>query len=93
MGLFSNVETVVYWRIYVDVDEDGNIKDNVVGEYAVPDREYDFYFFKEQSIAENINDYKVAIVGFKTDLVLKPVEEPAEEPTEPPTEEPTTETA
>lgn len=91
MGVLTGQEVVTYWRIYVDVDADGNIRENLAGEYVVPDREYDFYFYKEKSIGENILDYKVEIVKFKPDLVLKEV--PIEEPTETaPEQEPTTET-
>lgn len=79
------------YQIFVDVDEEGNVRDNMVGINIIPDREYDFFFYQDVDIALNINNYKVEIVKFKPALVLRddlPVEEsteetPAETPTEP----------
>jgi hypothetical protein len=57
--------------LYVNIDEDGNIVDSLYGQNIIPDREYDFFFYTTEEIAENAFDYKVAIVKMKPELVKK----------------------
>jgi hypothetical protein len=57
--------------LFVDIDENGNIVDALYGYNIIPDREYNFFFFTTEEIAENAFDYKVAIVKMKPELVEK----------------------
>jgi hypothetical protein len=57
--------------LFVNIDENGNVIEALYGLNIIPDREYDFFFYTTEEIAENAFDYKVAIVGMKPELVLK----------------------
>jgi hypothetical protein len=57
--------------LFVDIDEEGNIIDALYGYNIIPDREYNFFFYTTEEIAENAFDYKVAIVKMKPELVVK----------------------
>jgi hypothetical protein len=57
--------------LFVDIDEQGTIIDALYGYNIIPEREYNFFFFTTEEIAENAFDYKVAIVKMKPELVEK----------------------
>jgi hypothetical protein len=57
--------------LFVDIDEQGTIIDALYGYNIIPEREYNFFFFTTEEIAENAFDYKVAIVKMKPELVVK----------------------
>ncbi|CRK80297.1 hypothetical protein [Neobacillus massiliamazoniensis] len=61
--------------IYVNVDVEGNITNAIAGERIIPDKEYDFFFLRDEITASNIMKFKVVLNGFKADLVLKEGEE------------------
>lgn len=57
--------------IFADINEEGDIKDALVGKRILPDRQYDYFFYVEQEVSENIDDYKVVLEGLKPQLVKK----------------------
>jgi hypothetical protein len=57
--------------LFVDIDEQGTIIDALYGYNIIPDREYNFFFYTTEEVAENAFDYKVAIVKMKPELVEK----------------------
>jgi hypothetical protein len=57
--------------LFVDIDEEGTIIDALFGYNIIPDREYNFFFYTTEEVAENAFDYKVAIVKMKPELVEK----------------------
>lgn len=56
---------------FANVDENGEIIDALFGPAVIPDRPFDFFFFVESEVAENFTDYKVEIINYKPELVLK----------------------
>lgn len=58
-------------QIFVNVDSQGNIVEIFTGEKLVATESFDFYFFKNKQVAEDIDSYKVKLTGLKADLVLK----------------------
>jgi hypothetical protein len=57
--------------LFVDIDEQGTIIDALYGYNIIPEREYNFFFYTTEEVAENAFDYKVAIVKMKPELVEK----------------------
>ena len=69
MDLYN--ETMNKYAVYVNVDENGNIKNSLMGLNIIPDKQYDYYFLVNEDIALNIDKYKVILDGNKPKLSLK----------------------
>lgn len=64
-------------QVYINVNKDGSVKDEISGMKVIPEADYDYYFFLEQERANNLGSYRVVIdENMKPQLVLK---EPTEE--------------
>ncbi|WP_026694078.1 hypothetical protein [Peribacillus kribbensis] len=59
------------WRLFCNTDNEGNITQAYFGEEIAASDPFTFFFLVDEEIANNIFDYKVQIVGFKTQLVKK----------------------
>lgn len=63
-------------QVYVNVNPDGTIKDEVSGMKVIPESDYDYYFFLEQSKADNLVNFRVVIdENMKPQLEERAVEE------------------
>lgn len=50
----------MFYLVFCDVDEEGNITDALVGTNIIPNRQYDYFFFtSDEGVTNNINQYKV----------------------------------
>lgn len=58
-------------QLYCNVDDQGNITQSIYGMNIIPSETFDFFFMIDEETAENIEDYKVGIEGFKAALILK----------------------
>ena len=58
-------------RIYVNVDDQGNIKLDYSGKDIVMTEPYHYCFMKDEEVAQNIARYKVVVEGMVPQLVLK----------------------
>lgn len=56
---------------FVDVDENGNITGSMCGERVIPDKQYDFFFYRDPSYADTLHEYRVELNGYKAELVRK----------------------
>ncbi|WP_374187426.1 hypothetical protein ACEPPU_24055 [Priestia aryabhattai] len=78
-----------FYQIFITVDDEGNITTAEMGRYIIRLEPCDFFFVVNEEeykeIEPNIKNYKVALNGYRSELVLKEsVEEtPTETPTEP----------
>lgn len=60
--------------VFVDVNDSGEIRGAYVGKDIIANRQYGFFFYVDEGVANNITDYKVILNGYNASLVLK--EEP-----------------
>lgn len=45
--------------IFLDCDEAGNITSLIAGKSVIPDRQYQYFFYKDAYVGESIQNYKV----------------------------------
>ncbi|WP_079475622.1 hypothetical protein [Marinococcus halophilus] len=65
--------------LFCNTDKEGNIQGSLKGEFVVPDRQYDHFFYMQEDIAD-VSQYRVATDGNGT-VQLVPKEPSAEEET------------
>ena len=58
-------------QLYCDIDEAGNIIRSFYGKNIIPEKSYDFFDRVDAAIVENIENYKLTLVGMKLELVLR----------------------
>lgn len=58
-------------QLFIDVDENGHIINAQMGVNIVQTDPFPFFFLIDAETAENIEDYKLVMQGFKPVLVLK----------------------
>ncbi|MGE6370657.1 hypothetical protein ACQKDB_16135 [Planococcus kocurii] len=58
-------------QLYCNVDDNGEIMQSFIGLNIIPGESYDFFFLISGEQAENINDYKIVMSGFKAELIRK----------------------
>jgi hypothetical protein len=57
--------------IFLDTDEQGNITTSYIGKNAIPDRQYDYFFYKDAYVGESIQNYRIVngeLQAIDTDL-------------------------
>jgi hypothetical protein len=47
--------------IYVDTDELGNITLSYIGKDAIPDKQYNYFFYDEAYVGDSIRNYKIVL--------------------------------
>lgn len=63
-------------QVYINVNPDGSVKDEISGMKVIPEADYDYYFFLEQERANNLGGYRVVIdENMKPQLIEKTEEE------------------
>lgn len=63
-------------QVYINVNPDGSVKDEVSGMKVIPEADYDYYFFLEQEKADNLVNLRVVIdENMKPQLIEKTKEE------------------
>lgn len=58
-------------QLFVNVDNEGNIKMSYSGENIIATEPFDFFFLVDEEIVNNLTDYHVVMSGFKATLQLK----------------------
>lgn len=58
-------------QLYVNVNNDGTIKEHFAGSNIVPATNYNFYFMVEPEVADDVDAYKVVMNGLEAQLVKK----------------------
>lgn len=58
-------------QLYVNVDQDGNVRGMYAGKNIVATEQYDYFFIVDEDVADQAGLYKVEIDNMKPRLVLK----------------------
>lgn len=59
-------------QVYINVNPDGSVKDEVSGMKVIPETDYDYFFFLEQEKANSLGGAKVVIdENMKPQLVFQ----------------------
>lgn len=58
-------------QLFVNTDEQGNIVDAQFGENIIMTDSFSFSFLVDENTIQNLHNYKVEIVDFKTHLIEK----------------------
>lgn len=56
-------------QCYINVDEEGNVRNGQQGQNIIPDEDWDFFFLIDEEI--NLELYKVIVNKLKKELVKK----------------------